>query len=175
MKLGLTVLIGAASTMVGRAQAPVELKVGDDAPNFTLQGSDGRTYTLADYKGKNAVVLAWFPKAFTGGWTIECKSLRESGEAIRAFKVTYFTTSVDDAETNAKFAQHVEADYPILADPSKDTARAYGVLGASGLASRWTFYIGVDGKILHIDKAVKVASAGGDIAATLARLDVARR
>ncbi len=41
--------------------------VGDDAPNFTLEGSDGKTYTLSDFKGKQAVVLAWFPKAFTGG------------------------------------------------------------------------------------------------------------
>jgi peroxiredoxin Q/BCP len=66
-KLGLTVLLGAASAIVGRAQTPAELKVGDAAPNFSLRGSDGRTYTLADYKGKSAVVLAWFPKAFTGG------------------------------------------------------------------------------------------------------------
>lgn len=67
MKLGLTVMLGAASAMVGRAQTPVELKAGDAAPNFSLRGSDGRTHTLADYKGKSAVVLAWFPKAFTGG------------------------------------------------------------------------------------------------------------
>ena len=44
-----------------------ELKVGDKAPDFKLQGSDGKTYRLADYVGKQAVVLAWFPKAFTGG------------------------------------------------------------------------------------------------------------
>jgi peroxiredoxin Q/BCP len=43
------------------------LKVGDLAPNFKLQGSDGKTYQLSDYRGKSAVVLAWFPKAFTGG------------------------------------------------------------------------------------------------------------
>jgi peroxiredoxin Q/BCP len=43
-----------------------ELKVGDKAPDFKLQGSDGKTYSLADLKGKT-VVLAWFPKAFTGG------------------------------------------------------------------------------------------------------------
>jgi peroxiredoxin Q/BCP len=49
------------------------------------------------------------------------------------------------------------------------------VLGASGLASRWTFYIGVDGKILHIDKAVKVASAGSDIATKLGELNTAKR
>ena len=49
------------------AQAPGELKPGDPAPPFKLQGSDGKTYDLADFKGKQAVVLAWFPKVFTGG------------------------------------------------------------------------------------------------------------
>ena len=48
------------------AQQPAELKVGDQAPDFSLPGSDGKTYSLKDLKGK-AVVLAWFPKAFTGG------------------------------------------------------------------------------------------------------------
>ncbi len=47
-------------------QAPVELKVGDTAPAFSLPGTDGKTHKLSDYKGKT-VVLAWFPKAFTGG------------------------------------------------------------------------------------------------------------
>ena len=44
-----------------------ELKVGDAAPDFELKGSDGKTYQLADFKDKEAVVIAWFPKAFTGG------------------------------------------------------------------------------------------------------------
>ena len=44
-----------------------ELKAGDAAPEFSLAGSDGKTHKLSDYKGKQAVVLAWFPKAFTGG------------------------------------------------------------------------------------------------------------
>ena len=70
--------------------------------------------------------------------------------------MAYFAVSVDDAKTNAEFAKHVEADYPILADPTKATAQAYGVLGMVGMASRWTFYIGKDGRILHIDKGVKV-------------------
>jgi peroxiredoxin Q/BCP len=47
-------------------QAPVELKVGDQAPDFSLPGTDGKTHTLSQYKG-HTVVLAWFPKAFTGG------------------------------------------------------------------------------------------------------------
>lgn len=45
---------------------PVELNVGDKAPDFSLPGSDGKTHKLSDYAGK-AVVLAWFPAAFTGG------------------------------------------------------------------------------------------------------------
>ncbi len=47
--------------------AAAELKPGDAAPGFSLPGSDGKTYNLADFKGKQVVVLAWFPKAFTGG------------------------------------------------------------------------------------------------------------
>lgn len=83
--------------------------------------------------------------------------------------------SVDTPEENAKFAEHVEADYPILADPSKETAKAYGVLGGSGFASRWTYYIDIDGRILHIEKAVKVATAGPDVAAKLGELKIDRR
>ncbi len=71
MKSWLKVAVGAAvslSTSSVMAQAPaVELKVGDKAPAFSLPGSDGKTHTLAEHKGKRAVVLAWFPKAFTGG------------------------------------------------------------------------------------------------------------
>ena len=56
----------AASSVMGQAPA-AELKVGDMAPAFSAPGSDGKTHTLAESKGKQAVVLAWFPKAFTGG------------------------------------------------------------------------------------------------------------
>jgi peroxiredoxin Q/BCP len=54
------------SLLMGGPVLADELKVGDQAPEFTLPGSDGRTYSLSDLKGKT-VVLAWFPKAFTGG------------------------------------------------------------------------------------------------------------
>ena len=58
-------LMLSAMTSAG-VQAPKELNAGDVAPAFTLQGTDGKTHKLSDYKGKT-VVLAWFPKAFTGG------------------------------------------------------------------------------------------------------------
>ncbi len=62
--LGLAALVSFGVSMLAAAEA---LKVGDAAPNFELPGSDGKTYKLSDFKGKQAVVLAWFPKAFTGG------------------------------------------------------------------------------------------------------------
>jgi peroxiredoxin Q/BCP len=63
--LGLLAVMLLGSVLMTAAFAD-ELKVGDKAPDFKLQGSDGKIYSLADLKGKT-VVLAWFPKAFTGG------------------------------------------------------------------------------------------------------------
>ncbi len=83
--------------------------------------------------------------------------------------------SVDNLEDNTKFAQMHEADYPILSDVKKEIAAAYGVLGSTGLARRWTFYIAPDGKILYIDKEVKPASAGADMVSRLAALNIAKR
>jgi peroxiredoxin Q/BCP len=93
---------------------------------------------------------------------------------LRRLDVRYFAASVDTPETNAKFAASLGIDYPILSDPTKATARAYGVLGASGLASRWTIYIGPDLRILDIDKRVRAASHGADIAKRLEELRVQR-
>ena len=83
--------------------------------------------------------------------------------------------SVDNLEDNTKFAQMHDADYPILSDVKKEIANAYGVLGPTGLARRWTFYIAPDGKILYIDKEVKPATSGADLAARLGALNVAKR
>jgi peroxiredoxin Q/BCP len=78
--------------------------------------------------------------------------------------VAYFTASVDTPDTNKKFAESLALDYPILSDPGKDVAKAYGTItGDKAYASRWTFYIGKDGKILHIDKQVNPASHGQDV------------
>ena len=83
--------------------------------------------------------------------------------------------SVDTPETNKKFAEQEQADFPMLSDPAKATAQAYGVLNAGGLANRWTFYIGPDGKIRAIDKQIKVATSGEDIVAKLKDLGVRQR
>lgn len=156
-----------------------ELKVGDMAPDFTLQASDGKTYSAASFRGKQAIVLAWFPQAFTRGCTIECKSLAENGHLIKKFDVAYFMISIDPIEKNTAFATEHKADFPLLSDPTKQVADAYGVMGDFSkyglgmLPNRWTFYIGKDGRILSIDKDVKPATSAEDMAASLKTLGVA--
>jgi len=172
--LALVTILGA-----GAAASAAELRVGDKAPDFKLQASDGKTYQLADFKGKKAVVVAWFPKAFTSGCTIECKSLAKNGDKIRKYDVAYFMASVDPVEGekgNKAFAASEKADFPMLGDPTKEVATAYGVLNAEhGMANRWTFYIDKDGRIAAIDKAVKPATSAEDMVAKLAELKVATR
>lgn len=149
------------------------LKEGDPAPDFSLQGSDGKTHKLSDYKGKKAVVIAWYPKSFTPGCTAECKSMRANSAELKKYDAVYFTASCDDAETQKKFAESLDADYPILADPGCATAKAFGVVAPEKKnASRVTFYIGKDGRILHVDNKVKTANHGADIAAKLKELGV---
>ena len=148
-----------------------ELKVGDKAPAFDLESTAGGRYALAD----RTVVLAWFPRAYTRGCTIECKSLAENGHLIREFDVDYFMISVDPIEDNTGFAAENNADFPMLSDPTKTTAEAYGVLHERGYAMRHTFYIGADGSILAIDREINPTTAAEDMAAKLAELNVPRQ
>ena len=78
--------------------------------------------------------------------------------------------STDDLDTNTRFAKEHDADFPILSDAEKKVAAAYGVLSPRGTASRNTFYIGADGKILFIDRKVNVRTAGEDLVAKLEEL-----
>jgi peroxiredoxin Q/BCP len=176
--LAMTVMTLAGLAFAAAPAAGGDLKVGDQAPNFKLGASDGKTYQLADFKGKEAVVLAWFPKAFTQGCTIECKSLAEHGDMIKKYNAKYFMISVDSLEGeqgNKAFAQAHNADFPLLSDPTKETATAYGVLSERGFANRWTFYIDKSGKITAIDKQVKPATSAEDMAAVLKQLGVEER
>lgn len=163
------VLVSPAVSQSARA----EPKVGDPAPAFSLPGSDGKTYSLAQFKGKSAVVLAWFPKAFTGGCTKECTAFRSQGDLIRESKAAYFTASTDAPEVNKKFAESLDLDYPILSDPGKSVARAYGVVHEGrAVPERWTFYIDKEGIVKAIDKDVqkRTETAGRDVASKLKEL-----
>lgn len=161
----------AMTTTAGWADEP---KVGDKAPEFSLKGSDGKTHALSDYKGKSAVVLAWFPKAFTPGCTKECKSFAAAGGPLKAAKVAYFTASVDESEKNKAFAESLSADFPILSDPTKEVAKAYGVVHEGReVPERWTFYIDKEGIVRAVDKKVDTEKAAEDVAARVKELKLA--
>ena len=137
-----------------------ELKVGDDAPDFKLKGSDGKTYELSKLKGKK----------------VECQSLRESGKEIKKFAVEYFTASNCSESDAKKFAEKLELDYPILADEKSEAAEAYGVVTKlRRFPHRHTFYISKEGKILAIDKDVNTKTAGKDIAEKLKELKIDKK
>jgi peroxiredoxin Q/BCP len=175
MVWGVAALFGLGIVLGGGIAKAADLKVGDKAPDFTLKASDGKTYSLADFKGKKAVVIAWFPKAFTGGCTAECKSFAANSDLLKATNVAYFTASVDPVEGkegNAAFAKSLSADYPILSDPEKSTAKAYGVLNARGMSDRVTFYIDKEGIIKEIDKKVNTTKAGEDVVAKVKSLGI---
>jgi peroxiredoxin Q/BCP len=90
--------------------------------------------------------------------------------------VTYFTASTDTPEDNKKFAESLGLDYPILSDPGKDVAKAYGVVHQGrALPERWTFYIDKEGVIRAIDKTVKAGQHGADVAAKLAELGIGEK
>ena len=167
--LSLALLLTAAGVSVAE-----ELEVGSTAPEFELAGSDGETYTLSELlKDNEVVVVAWFPKAFTPGCTAECTSLREDGALLADYDVAYFTASCDTQEDNASFAEELELDYPILCDPSREAALAYGVVNdEEGWAARWTFYIGPDREILLIDKQIDTGEAASEVATNLEELGV---
>ncbi len=176
----LTVSVTAVALVLAPAPAAaqdVALKVGDMAPDFSLPATDGKTYKLSAFRGKQAVVLAWFPRAFTRGCTIECKSLAEGSAKLKMYDATYFMASVDPIDGdkgNKAFAESMKADFPLLSDVTKETARKYGVLAGPGFSNRWTFYIDMTGRIAHIDKDVnsRLESSADDMAAKLAELKV---
>ena len=89
--------------------------------------------------------------------------------------MAFFEASVDSVDRNREVAELLDLEHPILSDPGKQTAEAYGVLaGGRRTAARWTFYIGVDGRILYIDKAVIADGHGEDVPARLEALGIPR-
>ncbi len=147
------------------------LEAGDPAPDFHLVDAQGKEYNLEQFRGKQGVILAWFPRAFTPGCTAEIKSIRDSKAGIDAFDVAYYMVSLDTADRNAEFAEAHECDFPVLSDPTGETAQAYGVGAPGGVfAKRWTYYIDQEGIIREVDRGVKVVTHGADIVARLENL-----
>jgi thioredoxin-dependent peroxiredoxin len=123
--------------------------VGQAAPAFEAASTQGGQVRLADHLGKRAVVLAFFPKAFTGGCTKEMTAFRDRYAEFASAGAQVLGISMDDLETQKKFAESLKTPFPLLSDPSGTVAKAYGV-AKEGYAERVTFVINKEGKVVQV-------------------------
>lgn len=133
------------------ARADDSPAVGTQAPDFRLLDQSGKYQTLGQYKGQ-WVVLYFYPKDDTPGCTTQACSLRDNIFAFRKAGAQILGISVDDAASKKAFADKYSLPFPVLADPTKETTKKYGVLtkfmGLVEIARRDTFLIDPNGRIV---------------------------
>ena len=126
-------------------------RVGDRAPDFTLQGPEGRAVSLHDYAGSKNVVIYFYPKDFTAGCTAETKAFGESYDVILDMGAEILGISSDSAESHGSFAQECGARFPLLADAGGKVRELYGAKSSFGLIpGRVTFVVDKQGVVRHV-------------------------
>jgi peroxiredoxin Q/BCP len=124
-----------------------KVDVGDTAPDFELPGTGGKTYRLADYRGRK-LVLAFYPGDFTAVCTKQFCSYRDEGERLDGLGAEVLGISPQSVESHERFVKEKSLNVPLLADEDKKVARAYGVL-AGPMVRRAIFVIDEEGVIRH--------------------------
>lgn len=128
--------------------------VSETAPLFTAKTHDGKNFDLSARKGQ-WTILYFYPKADTPGCTKQACSFRDSIKKVRELNADVFGISGDSVADIAKFHEKYHLNFTLLADPELDVIGKYGVrMEGRSLAKRWTFLIGPDLKIRHIDQDV---------------------
>lgn len=122
--------------------------VGDPAPEFELPGSGGKTYRLADYRGKG-VILAFYPGDFTPTCTRQFCSYRDDEDKIHELGVELLGISPQSVDSHERFIAENSLNVPLLADEDKEVARAYGALLLGGLVRRSIFVLDADLIVRH--------------------------
>ena len=125
-----------------------KLRVGDQAPDFELEGTGSRTYRLGDYRD-GGVILAFYPGDFTPTCTRQFCSYRDDGDRIEALGVPMLGISPQSVESHERFTKQHGLTVPLLSDPDKRIARSYGVIGPMGLVRRSIFLVDGDGVLRH--------------------------
>ena len=126
------------------------IAVGDVAPNFTLRDQNREEVTLASFRGTKAVLIVFYPFAFTGICTGELCSLRDELPTFQNEHVQVLTISVDSPYAHKIFSEREAYEFPLLADfwPHGGVAQAYGVFNDQAGASNWgTFLVDLEGVV----------------------------
>lgn len=140
----------------------VQVAVGQPAPDFTLNDSDGQAVTLSEAVKQGPVMLAFFPRAFTSGCSHELKTYTEEQPLLAGKGVQLFAISVDNQETLARFRTSLKAPFRFLSDPEGKVAARYGGV-TSGQANRITVTVGPDRLITRITPGLPAIFPRGDI------------
>jgi len=139
------------------------LSVGNLAPDFTLQDSDGNSYSLSIYKEKNPVIIYFYPKAGTPGCTKQACGIRDSFSKFKENDIVVLGISVDSKESIKEFIKDNNLNFPLLSDENKEVSKAYGVLNNIGVDSRITFIVDKQGNIANILRDVDVETHANDV------------
>jgi thioredoxin-dependent peroxiredoxin len=129
-------------------------KVGNLAPKFALQDHEGNAVSLANFKGKSAVVVYFYPKAMTPGCTVQAQGLRDTAKALKKLNTVVLGISPDPVKKLAKFVERDALNFQLLSDEDHAVADSYGAWGPKKFMGRefdgilrTTFIVGKDGKL----------------------------
>ncbi len=131
----------------------MQIQIGQQAPDFELTDQDGTVRKLSDYRGKQNVVLVFYPFAFSGICTAELCELRDDLSVFASDDTATLAVSIDSKFALKAFAEQERYSFPLLADfwPHGQVARLYGVFDEDkGMANRGTFILDKEGRIRFV-------------------------
>ncbi|MES2636924.1 MAG: peroxiredoxin [Pseudomonadota bacterium] len=149
------------------------LKMGDNAPSFTLNDAEGKSHALSDYAGQY-LVLYFYPKDDTPGCTEEACQFRDDLQRLEKLGAKVVGVSVDDSSSHAEFAKKYHLPFPLLSDKDGEVAKKYNALTNLGfikIAKRYTFLINPAGKLEKIYLDVKTSKHSQEIIDDLTKLN----
>jgi len=149
------------------------LEVGQKAPDFSLPDQNGNDVSLSDFSGKK-VVLWFFPKASTPGWTIEGQGFRDELNNFKKKNIVVLAMSADSTKKQKNFCDKESFDFPMLSDENKSILKDYGAWGTKKMYGReyegiyrYTYVINEKGFVEKAYEKVSVKTHAKDVLAEL--------
>ena len=150
----ITIIISLSLFLAFSKPSKINLNIGDQAPYFELYNYDDKLITLNQYKGKNLVIY-FFPKAFTPGWTKQACGFRDQYNIYKENNIEVLGVSYDSKSSQKKFSKKYNLTFPLLSDQDGAVSKLYGV-DTYFFPKRVTFLINKDGVVFDIIKNVSL-------------------